>query len=677
MPTPANRAKIQLVRGSYSNISASIADLVDGELCYAKDLNRLFMVEGSTLTPVEADAEGIEDTVAAALAGGTGIDITYDDPVDTITVDLADTAVTPATYGSSTEIPQITVDQQGRITSATTAAISTDMTVAADSGSNETISIGTDTFTIAGGTGLTSTTTTDTVTVDLDDTAVTPAQYGSSSAIPIITVDQQGRITAASEVNFDTQTLALSVHNQTGADLSKGDAVYVSGTHTSGKPTVALADNDGTNTYPAIGLVGADITDGTDGEVIISGQLTNVDTSTYSAGAALYIDSTPGAVTTTRPTASTEKVQKVGLVTRSHASSGSILIIGAGRTNDVNNEIVALTGVALNDSDLGTFTGTTITDNSSIKTALQELETKTETAIVDADISATAEIAVSKLANGTARQLLQTSANGNDVEFTSNVDVPGTLDVTGDATFDQAVTITGDLTVNGTTTTIDSTTLTVEDKNIELGTVATPTDVTADGGGITLKGSTDHTIIWTDSTDSWDFSEHVDIASAKEYRIGGTKVLDATSLGSTVVSSSLTSVGTISTGTWNGTAIGVAYGGTGLTAAPTNGQLAIGNGTGYTLATLTAGTNITITEASGSITIDSTAGNGTVTSVDIATGTGLSSTGGPITTSGTITLSLDNTINAVTEFQLNGTSVLGFSGSDRILDNVIVDGGTY
>lgn len=677
MPTPANRAKIQLVRGSYSNISASIADLVDGELCYAKDLNRLFMVEGSTLTPVEADAEGIEDTVAAALAGGTGIDITYDDPVDTITVDLADTAVTPATYGSSTEIPQITVDQQGRITSATTAAISTDMTVAADSGSNETISIGTDTFTIAGGTGLTSTTTTDTVTVDLDDTAVTPAQYGSSSAIPIITVDQQGRITAASEVNFDTQTLALSVHNQTGADLSKGDAVYVSGTHTSGKPTVALADNDGTNTYPAIGLVGADITDGTDGEVIISGQLTNVDTSTYSAGAALYIDSTPGAVTTTRPTASTEKVQKVGLVTRSHASSGSILIIGAGRTNDVNNEIVALTGVALNDSDLGTFTGTTITDNSSIKTALQELETKTETAIVDADISATAEIAVSKLANGTARQLLQTSANGNDVEFTSNVDVPGTLDVTGDATFDQAVTITGDLTVNGTTTTIDSTTLTVEDKNIELGTVATPTDVTADGGGITLKGSTDHTIIWTDSTDSWDFSEHVDIASAKEYRIGGTKVLDATSLGSAVVSSSLTSVGTISTGTWNGTAIGVAYGGTGLTAAPTNGQLAIGNGTGYTLATLTAGTNITITEASGSITIDSTAGNGTVTSVDIATGTGLSSTGGPITTSGTITLSLDNTINAVTEFQLNGTSVLGFSGSDRILDNVIVDGGTY
>ena len=319
MPTPANRAKIQLVRGSFNNISASISDLVDGELCYAKDQNRLYMVEGTTLTAVEADAEGIEDAIAAALAGGTGIGVTYDDPNDTITVALS-------------------------------------------------------------------------------DTAVTPAQYGSATAIPVITVDQQGRITAASTSSIDTDALLLSVHNQSGATISKGDAVYVSGTHSSGKPIIELADNNGSNTYPAIGLVHADISDGTDGNVIISGQLSDVDTSSFSAGDALYLDSTAGAVTTTRPTAATEKVQKVGLVTRSHASNGSILIIGAGRTNDVNNEITALTGVALNASDLGTFTGSTITDSSSIKTALQELETKAETAIVDADISASAEISVSKLA---------------------------------------------------------------------------------------------------------------------------------------------------------------------------------------------------------------------------------------------------------------------------------------
>ena len=127
------------------------------------------------------------------------------------------------------------------------------------------------------------------------------------------------------------------------------------------------------------------------------------------------------------------------------------------------------------------------------------------------------------------------------------------------AKLEDNITIAGNLTVNGTTTTVNSTTLTVDDKNIELGSVATPTDVTADGGGITLKGATDHTIVWTNSTDSWDFSEHVNIATGKEFQIAGTKVLDATSLGSAVVTSSLTSVGTIATGVWNGTAIATAY----------------------------------------------------------------------------------------------------------------------
>ena len=68
--------------------------------------------------------------------------------------------------------------------------------------------------------------------------------------------------------------------------------------------------------------------------------------------------------------------------------------------------------------------------------------------IADADISASAEIAVSKLANGSARQLLQTASNGTDVEFTSNVDVPGTLDVTGVATFDSTSTFAGVATFN-------------------------------------------------------------------------------------------------------------------------------------------------------------------------------------------------------------------------------------
>ena len=108
-----------------------------------------------------------------------------------------------------------------------------------------------------------------------------------------------------------------------------------------------------------------------------------------------------------------------------------------------------------------------------------------------------------------------------------------------------ALTLSGDLTVNGTTTTVNSTTLSVDDKNIELGSVASPSDSTADGGGVPLKGASDKTILWTNSTDSWDFNQHVNVATGQEFKVNNVSVLSATALGSSVVGSSLTSVGTL------------------------------------------------------------------------------------------------------------------------------------
>ena len=94
-----------------------------------------------------------------------------------------------------------------------------------------------------------------------------------------------------------------------------------------------------------------------------------------------------------------------------------------------------------------------------------------------------------------------------------------------------ALTLSGDLTVNGTTTTINSTTMSVDDKNIVLGDVATPSDVTADGGGITLKGATDKTFNWVDATDSWTSSENINLASGKDLKVNGTAVLSTTAGG--------------------------------------------------------------------------------------------------------------------------------------------------
>lgn len=89
------------------------------------------------------------------------------------------------------------------------------------------------------------------------------------------------------------------------------------------------------------------------------------------------------------------------------------------------------------------------------------------------------------------------------------------ITTTGNGTIGGDLVVTGDLTINGTTTTINATTLTVDDKNIELGSVASPTDTTADGGGITLKGLTDKTFNYVNATGLWTSNIGIEAPSFK------------------------------------------------------------------------------------------------------------------------------------------------------------------
>lgn len=107
------------------------------------------------------------------------------------------------------------------------------------------------------------------------------------------------------------------------------------------------------------------------------------------------------------------------------------------------------------------------------------------------------------------------------------------------------LTIDGDLIVSGDTTTINVATMRVEDKNIELAYGGTPTDTLANGGGITLKGTTDHTINWANSTTNWTTSDNFGVASGKYFHVNDVSVLSNDTLGAGVVNSSLTNVGTL------------------------------------------------------------------------------------------------------------------------------------
>ena len=96
-----------------------------------------------------------------------------------------------------------------------------------------------------------------------------------------------------------------------------------------------------------------------------------------------------------------------------------------------------------------------------------------------------------------------------------------------DVTIANDLTVSGDLTVNGTLTSISTSEVRVEDKNILLGDTSTPTDTTANQGGITLAGATNKTIQWLSGTGSWTFNQPINIVNSGTLQIAGTQVLSA------------------------------------------------------------------------------------------------------------------------------------------------------
>ena len=130
---------------------------------------------------VTLNAERIQDIVGAMTTGNTETNITvaYEDSDGTIDFSLNNTSVTAGSYGSATAIPTFTVDAQGRLTAAGTASIATTLDIAADSGTDDGVALGTDTLTISGGEGIDTSVSGDTITISGED--ATDANKGIAS----------------------------------------------------------------------------------------------------------------------------------------------------------------------------------------------------------------------------------------------------------------------------------------------------------------------------------------------------------------------------------------------------------------------------------------------------------------------------------------------------------------
>ena len=135
---------------------------------------------------------------------------------------------------------------------------------------------------------------------------------------------------------------------------------------------------------------------------------------------------------------------------------------------------------------------------------------------------------------------------------------PQDLRSTGSPAF-VGLTLTGTFAV-GTHVSIESTqgnistngTISTKASLITIANAASPTNITANDAGITIPSTSGNkTLTWVSLTDSWTSNQNFNISDTKTYKINGIDVLSSTTLGSNVISSSLTSVGTIGTGYWN------------------------------------------------------------------------------------------------------------------------------
>ena len=137
----------------------------------------------------------------------------------------------------------------------------------------------------------------------------------------------------------DDVPLQVSVKNTSGGALTKGTPVYATGTvGSTAVIEIAAADASVSAKMPAIGLLLQDLAVNATGLVMVMGTITSINTNGYAINSGMYV-APGGGLTNTRPTASTDLVQNVARVTRVNASTGSVLVLGPGRSNDVPNLI--------------------------------------------------------------------------------------------------------------------------------------------------------------------------------------------------------------------------------------------------------------------------------------------------------------------------------------------------